>query len=76
MFPTWSDWNIIFTPKGLAKNRVNTILKSIAYVGALVAIIKLRRQSQVNSLKEILLGYIRQALASGALLLNVASSKL
>jgi hypothetical protein len=75
MFPTYSDWDIVYTTKGLAKKRAKTTLRYIAYLAAIIGIIRLRRSSSGRSMKDIIKGYVRQALLTGALVLQVAASK-
>jgi hypothetical protein len=75
MFPTYSDWDITYTTKGLAKKRAKTTLRYLAYLAAIVGIIRLRRNSNGGSMKDIIKGYVRQALLTGAFVLQVAGSK-
>ena len=75
MFPTYSDWDITYTTKGLAKKRAKTTLRYLTSLAVIVGIIRLRRNSNGRSIKDIIKGYVRQALLTGALVLQVAGSK-
>jgi len=77
MFPTWSDWDITYTSKGLLKKRAKTMLTYLACVLAIPSILSLRRNTRsVECVKALLKEYIRQALLKGADILQVAGSKL
>ena len=73
MFPTWSDWDITYTPKGLAKKRAKTTLRYLAYITVLVGIFRLRRKR--HSVKDMLKAYVRQALLIGGVVLQTVGSK-
>jgi hypothetical protein len=73
MFPTWSDWDITYTSKGLAKRRVKTTLRYLAYIAAIVGFIRLRRSGE--TVKDVLKGYVRQAFLTGASALQAVGSK-
>lgn len=75
MFPTWSDWQITYTSKGLAKKRTKTALRYLAYAAAIAAIIRLRRNNNGQSVKDLLKAYVRQALLTGAVVLQAVGSK-
>lgn len=76
MFPTFSDWDITYTTKGLIKKRARTAIRYLTYLAAIISIISLRRNSNGRSVNDILKGYVRQALMTGALVLQVAGSKI
>lgn len=77
MFPTWSDWDITYTSKGLAKKRFNLFLRVLALVGTVSAIIRIRRTGLDRSgVKELLKGYVRTSLLTGAGVLQLVSSKI
>ena len=75
MFPTWSDWQITYTSKGLAKKRAKTALRYTAYAAAIAGIIRLRGAKNGESIKELLRAYVRQALLTGAVVLQAVGSK-
>jgi len=69
MFPTWSDWNITYTAKGLAKKRTKALLKYMAYALLFTSIYQAR--SQGKKLREaripvLIRNYLRAALLLGA----------
>lgn len=75
MFPTWSDWQITYTSKGLAKKRAKSALTYLAYAAAIAGIICLRRAKNGASVKDMLKTYVRQALLTGGMVLQVVGSK-
>jgi hypothetical protein len=75
MFPTWSDWQITYTSKGLAKKRAKSALRYLAYAAAIAGIIRLRRAKNGASVKDMLKAYVRQALLTGGMVLQVVGSK-
>jgi hypothetical protein len=75
MFPTWSDWEITYTSKGLAKKRAKAALRYLAYAAAIAGIIQLRKDRNGQRLKDLLKGYVRQALLTGAVVLQTIGSK-
>ena len=75
MFPTYSDWDITYTKKGLAKKRVKTTFRYLAYLATIVGIIRLRRNGNGRTVKDIIKGYVKQALLTSALVLQVTGSK-
>jgi hypothetical protein len=77
MFPTWSDWDITYTSRGLAKKRFNLFLRILALVGTVSAIIRLRRSGMDRAgVKELLKGYVRTSLLTGAGVLQLISNKI
>ena len=46
MFPTWSDWQLTYTTKGLAKRRTKRALRYLGVCGLIGAIIFFRRNLQ------------------------------
>jgi hypothetical protein len=76
MFPTWSDWDITYTPKGLAKRRVKKTLQTLAVVGAIIGITSLRKRGLGrDGVKALLQGYVRSALFTGAGILQTMGQK-
>ena len=75
MFPTWSDWDIKYTRKGLLKKSALTLLKSLALVAFIIGIIKERQHGLVPRSKAYLRGVARTLLVSGASILQVAANK-
>lgn len=77
MFPTWSDWDITYTSKGLAKKRTRTILRSLALVATIVGIIRMRNNGiGRDNIKALLQSYVRYALLGGASVLQAVSRKI
>lgn len=76
MFPTWSDWDITYTPKGLAKRKFTKVLQVFAVVGTLLGAIRLRQSGlSKDALKATLKGFFRTSLLSMANILQNAGSK-
>jgi hypothetical protein len=76
MFPTYSDWDITYTTKGLAKKRTKAALRYLTYLAAIIAVIRLRKNNtSIGGVKEKIRRYLRQVLLTGALVLQVAGSK-
>ncbi len=67
MFPTWSDWDIRYTPKGLAKRRTKKLLRILMITLAIIAI---RRASKrglgMRDVPVLVKGYVRWGLLVGA----------
>ncbi|TVY25023.1 Baeyer-Villiger monooxygenase [Lachnellula hyalina] len=57
MFPTWKDWDITYTRRGLAIKRVKTLTKSLAVIAALLWVYRLQRNGQ--SVRLVLRGMVR-----------------
>lgn len=71
MFPTYSDWDIKHTRKGLLKLGARRILNLLLIFGAISGIMSLRRGELkvVDTMRNI----VRQALAKGANVLHQTS---
>ena len=76
MFPTWSDWDIAYTAKGLAQRRLKKFLRVLAVVGTIAGVVRLRRSGLgKEDLKAILKSYVRTALFTAAGVLQIAGNK-
>lgn len=76
MFPTWSDWNITYTSKGLRKKRTKAMLRYLAYAVAFVGIYKARQARYgLTDLLAFLKGYLMLALLMVARTLQRVGSK-
>jgi hypothetical protein len=76
MFATWSDWDIAYTSKGLAKRRITKFLRILAVLGTIFGAIRLRRSGLgKDDLKAVLKSYVRTALLTSAGILQIAGSK-
>ena len=76
MFPTWSDWDITYTRKALIRSKATKTLRILAIVATIMGIARLRKNGQgVADVKELLKGYVRRALLTGAGVLQIAGSK-
>jgi len=70
MFPTWKDWDITYTRRGLALKRVKTLTKSLAAIAALLWVYRLKRNGE--SVRLVLSGMVRGVLqGAGRLLLGL-----
>ena len=77
MFPTWSDWNLKYTKKGLVKRRAKMTISYLAIFSAVYALIYLRRNGKaLNDFKVILKEYVRLALLSGVNLLQMIEKRI
>jgi hypothetical protein len=79
MFPTWSDWNITYTAKGLAKKRTKSLLKYLAYAALFTTLYQARTQGKkLGDVKipALIRGYLRLALLLGANSLQKISGKI
>ncbi|TVY82411.1 Baeyer-Villiger monooxygenase [Lachnellula suecica] len=74
MFPTWQDWDLTYTPRGLAMKRLRLLLKSFAVLAAFVWALRLRRKGQ--SSKKAVKDAARDVLQRGALILQWVAGKL
>jgi cation diffusion facilitator CzcD-associated flavoprotein CzcO len=75
MFPTWSDWDIKYTRKGLVKKSAKKTLRTLAIIAAIFGIVRLRRNTANRSLRDILEEYTRLALLRGGNLLEATGHK-
>jgi hypothetical protein len=76
MFPTWSDWDIRYTRRGLWKNRALRALRYLVLTAAITGLYRARYKGiNVAKLLAIYKGYARIALLTGAGLLQKASAK-
>lgn len=76
MFPTWNDWNIRYTRRGLIKKRAKTTLRYLAYIAAIVGILRLRQNAEGRGgIKALLNDSLSQVLLKGSLYLQTAGSK-
>ncbi|KAH8665838.1 hypothetical protein BGZ60DRAFT_378619 [Tricladium varicosporioides] len=73
-FPTWSDWDIQYTSKGLFKKRAANLVRGIALFATIVSFMKLRKGglSATNLLKQ----YARMAALAGATTLQAIAGKI
>jgi len=77
MFPTWSDWDITYTSKGLAKRRFKKLFSILAYIGIIAGIVRVRRSDMgVAGVKTLFRDYVRTALLRGAGVLQGAEKKI
>ncbi|KAL2067282.1 hypothetical protein VTL71DRAFT_1706 [Oculimacula yallundae] len=76
MFPTWNDWDIQYTRKGLVKKSALTLLKSLALVVMILGIIKQKQDGLLPKTKAYLRRVARTLLFGGAGVLQVAGNKL
>lgn len=66
MFPTWSDWDIKYTTKGLIKQRAKKLFRILAFTGAVTALIRMHKNPPTAaSIKGLLRNYVKFSLASG-----------
>lgn len=72
MFPTWSDWDIKYTRKGLFKKSAFMLLKAFAFLALLFGIIQ-RKQSNLGLKTK---AFVRTLIFSSAGLLQLAGSKI
>ncbi|KAL3420630.1 monooxygenase, flavin-binding [Phlyctema vagabunda] len=76
MFPTWSDWNIKYTRKGLAKKRAKDILKYLALVTMVAGAVLARKDGRsMLSIVGFLKSYVRMALLTGSVVLQTTASR-
>lgn len=76
MFPTWSDWDITYTAKGLAKKRTKATLSFLACATTLLGLYRLRKNVKtVADTRELLKRYLRMGLMTGAVVLQTIGSK-
>lgn len=73
MFPTWSDWNMVYTSKGLVKNTSKKALKALTITFMFWSIIEMR---SVRGPFLILRRPIRWALLNSSKVLLCASQKI
>jgi hypothetical protein len=77
MFPKSSDWNIKYTPKGLAKKRVKSGVRYMLYTLALVGIYQAKRQGySVRDFSLLARNYLKLPLLLGANFLQKIAGKL
>ena len=74
MFPTWKDWDITYTPRGLALRRVKTLLKSLAAIAVFIWVYKLRKNGQTA--KIVLRDIARDVLQGGGHVLQRLAGKI
>ena len=75
MFPTWADWDITYTRKGLLKKATSRALKTFALAALMFGIVQQRRNGLRAGISAHLKSLIRGLLFRGAGLLQVAGSK-
>lgn len=77
MFPTWSDWQLTYTPKGLAKRRTKKILTYLGMIGLISALVHFRRiPKDLDRVKAFLKSFVRMALLKGVGLLTTVEKKI
>lgn len=76
MFPTWNDWDIKYTRKGLLKKSAITLLKTVAFVALILGIVKQRQHGLLPRARAYLRGVVKTVLFDGAGLLQVVGNKL
>jgi hypothetical protein len=68
MFPTWSDWNLTYTRRGLLKLGAKRLLRIMFLFAAISGIMQLQRSAK--GLATDLRNLMRQALSKGAVVLS------
>lgn len=75
MFPTWSDWDITYTPKGRAKRTGMRVTSILTLVAVISGILRLRQAAQGRGLRSVIAELFREFLLKGSNILQKASSK-
>ncbi len=75
MFPTWSDWDITYTRKGLTKRTATRALKPLALALLILGVVQQRHNGPVTGVIAQLKALVRALLFKGAGLLQVAGSR-
>jgi hypothetical protein len=76
MFPRYEDWNIKYTPKGLAKRRTRITMRYIAYALVIAGIYSAKRKEYgIKNLPGLVTAYMRLALLMGARTLQRIAEK-
>ena len=77
MFPTWSDWNIQYTKKGLAKKRSRQATKTIALALGIIGGYRLYQSGlSAQDLKEVVGQILRGTLSQAILIWSLVREKL
>ena len=76
MFPTWSDWDIMYTRKGQVKRSVKKALNVVALAAMIIGGVRLRRNLQGKNLIALLKAYVRMAFLTGAGMLQTVASRI
>lgn len=67
MFPTWSDWDITYTTKGLLKKRIKTLLSLLTYAAGIAGLYRLRKAGfAISDLPDLMRTLLRLSLLSVA----------
>jgi hypothetical protein len=74
MFPTWSDWDIKYTTKGIFKKHAINSVKILALAMTIVTAIRLRKHPL--EVKSHIKHAVRSALFSGINILQMAEKKI
>lgn len=74
MFPTWKDWDIRYTSKGIFKRRAGRLIRVLSLVGIITAIVRLRKNPQ--NFRAILRRYAVSILTSSAKVLQGTAQNL
>jgi len=70
MFPKYSDWDVTYTSKGLAKRKVKSILKYLTYILAIGGLYRAKKNGyKLKDILALIKGYLRAAMmvAAGSL---------
>ena len=67
MFPKWNDWDLKYTPKGLAKKRIWRTIRYISLIGLIFVLCAPRKQTDVlrhwaGTWRSGILGILKQGL--------------
>lgn len=76
MFPTWTDWDIQYTRKGLLKKSAFTLLKTLALIAFILGVVKQKQNGLLPKTRAYVRRVGRTVLFSGAGLLQAAAKKL
>lgn len=74
MFPTWSDWNITYTRKGLVKRGAKRLMRILLFM-AVVSAFRLWRRHGLESAKGAMRNIVKVALLNGADVLHRSSKQ-
>lgn len=47
MFPKWNDWDLKYTPKGLAKKRIGRIIQYLSLIGFIIFLYASQKKTEV-----------------------------
>lgn len=66
MFPTWRDWDIQYTRKGLVRRATSRTLRTLGLIAFIMSVVSIRRSADGRGVKAVIRETARSVLLKSA----------